>query len=69
VVEKLLRASETAAELAVGCDSRYNAATPATVGAAIEVPLRVAVAVSLLYQVEGMAVPGAKISTQAPLFE
>src|SRR6266550_4639573 len=38
-------------------------------GAAIEVPLRTAVAVLLVFQSDVMATPGAKISMQAPKFE
>jgi hypothetical protein len=37
----------TVAGVALGFPSRYRAATPATCGAAIEVPLKDAVAVSL----------------------
>ena len=45
---------------------KYNAATPATCGEAIEVPEIVFVAVSLVYQAEVIEEPGAKISRQVP---
>ena len=46
-----------------------RAATPATCGVAIDVPLIVAVAVSLVAQAERMLEPGAKMSTTLPKFE
>lgn len=48
---------------------RTRAATPATCGLAIEVPLKVAPAVSLVNQADTMLEPGAKISTTLPKFE
>src|SRR4051794_25482157 len=52
--------------LAWGCNPRKTAAAPAACGAAIEVPLMVLVAVSLLFQSEVMLTPGANQSTQLP---
>jgi hypothetical protein len=46
-----------------------NAATPATCGEAIEVPLRVAIALAAVYQAEVMELPGAKMSRHFPKFE
>ena len=54
---------------APGLDCRIRAATPATCGDAIEVPLSVAVAVSLETHAERMLEPGAKMSTTLPKFE
>ena len=48
---------------------RMRAATPATCGAAIDVPLIVAVAVLLVDHAEVMLEPGAKMSTTLPKFE
>ena len=62
-------ALSTAAGVAEGFASRYRAATPATCGAAIEVPLIVFVAVLLVYHAEVMLEPGAKMSTQVPMLE
>jgi hypothetical protein len=59
----------TAAGEAVRLLWRNRAATPATCGAAIDVPLRVAVAVSLVRHVDRMLDPGAKMSTTLPKFE
>ena len=56
----------TAAGVAAGLVCKAKAATPATAGLAIEVPLMVVLAVALVYQAEVMDEPGAKISTQAP---
>ncbi len=69
VVETLLIASATIAGLAVGFDSRKSATAPATCGDAIEVPLSVDVAVSLVTQAEVIPLPGVNMSTQAPEFE
>ena len=63
------RAAATAAAVAVGCVSRYSAATPATCGEAIEVPLSTAVCVSLPLYADVMPAPGAKISRHAPKLE
>jgi len=46
-----------------------TAATPATCGDAIEVPEMVLVAEALPIQADVMLEPGAKISTQVPVFE
>lgn len=51
---------------AFGSPSKYKAATPATCGAAIEVPEIVLVALFEVYQAEVMLEPGAKMSTQVP---
>ena len=59
----------TVAGDAAGLLCRNRAATPATWGVAIEVPLSVAVAVSLVRYAEIMLEPGAKISTTLPKFE
>lgn len=59
----------TVAGEAPGFVSRNSAATPATCGAAIDVPEIVFVAVSLVFQAEVMLEPGAKISRQVPKFE
>ncbi len=48
---------------------RYSAAAPTTCGVAIEVPLIVLVAVSLVFQAEVMFEPGAKMSRQVPKLE
>ena len=59
----------TVAGDAPGLLCRIRAATPATCGLAIDVPLNVAVAVSLVRQADTMLEPGAKISTTLPKFE
>ena len=46
-----------------------SAATPATCGEAIEVPLRVAIALVAVYQAEVMELPGAKRSRHFPKLE
>ena len=61
-----LKNAATAVGDAVGFAASARAATPATWGDAIEVPLMVLVAVELLFQAEVMLLPGAKISTQDP---
>ena len=48
---------------------RNRAATPATCGVAMEVPLIVLVAVSLVRHADRIAEPGAKISTTLPKLE
>src|SRR5215204_7468747 len=53
----------------VGLALRISAAPPATCGAAIEVPLMVLVAVSLVFHAEVMPSPGAKMSVQVPKLE
>src|SRR6266511_45284 len=52
-----------------GLTAATRAAAPATCGVAIEVPLMVLVAVSLVIQDEVMLTPGAKMSTQVPKLE
>ena len=52
--------------VALVCVDRYAAAMPVTCGVAIDVPSRVNVAVSLVYQVDTTFVPGAKTSTHEP---
>src|SRR5919198_5699255 len=59
----------TVAGEALGLADRYSAAAPATCGVAIEVPLIVLVAVSLVSQDEVMLTPGAKMSVQVPKLE
>ena len=59
----------TAAGEDVVCVCRYRAATPATCGVAIEVPLIVLVAVSLVDHADVILDPGAKMSTTLPKFE
>ena len=45
---------------------KYSAATPATCGVAIEVPLMVFVALLLVYQADVIDEPGAKMSRHEP---
>jgi hypothetical protein len=59
----------TVAGDAPGLLCKNLAATPATCGVAIEVPLIVLVAVSLVFQDDRMLEPGAKISTTLPKLE
>lgn len=59
----------TAAGVAVGCCCNTWAATPATCGLAIDVPLMVLTAVSPVYQAELMELPGANTSRQEPKLE
>ena len=54
---------------AVGLPCKISAATPATCGEAIEVPLIVLVAVLLVYHADVIELPGAKTSRQLPKFE
>ena len=68
-VELLISAVVTCAGVALGLLARYSAATPATCGDAIEVPLMVLVAVVLVYQAEVIDEPGAKMSRQVPKLE
>src|SRR5206468_1969758 len=65
-VERSERSLWTFAGVADGLAWRYRAATPAVCGAAIEVPERLAVAVSLVSQSETMPTPGANQSTHLP---
>src|SRR5829696_4420252 len=64
-----LSACCTVAGEALGLADRYSAAPPATCGVAIDVPLIVLVAVSLVFQDEVMLTPGAKMSVQVPKLE
>jgi len=73
-LRRLVVASLTIAFLTVAGDApgllcKYRAATPATCGEAIEVPLKVAPAVSLVNQEDKIPEPGAKMSTTLPKFE
>src|SRR5215212_3629092 len=68
-VELLIIAAATVAGEALGFVSRNNAATPATCGAAIDVPEIVLVAVSLVRHDDVMLLPGAKISRHVPKLE
>ncbi len=61
-----VKKATTAAGVACGLACKARAATPATCGDAMEVPLMVLVAVLLLIQAEVMLEPGAKTSTQVP---
>ena len=61
--------SRTCWGVACGVAPRTSAAAPATCGAAIEVPLMVLVAVSLVFHAEVMFSPGAKMSVQVPKLE
>ena len=65
-VEAVISASATCAGEAAGVAPRTSAAAPATCGVAIDVPLIVLVAVSLVFQAEVIALPGAKMSVQVP---
>jgi len=69
VVALLFSAWATSAGDAAGCASRYTAAAPATWGEAIEVPLNVVVATSLVKNAEVMFVQGANRSRQLPKLE
>src|SRR5438132_1428002 len=61
--------SRTWAGVKLGLADAMSAATPTTCGVAIEVPLIVLVAVSLVFQDDVMPCPGAKMSTQVPKLE
>src|SRR5688572_1745868 len=65
----LTTAACTSAGVADGLLARNSAATPATCGDAIDVPLIVLVAVLLVCQAEVMLDPGANRSTHVPKFE
>src|ERR1044071_2171679 len=69
VVAPLTIALRVVVAEAPGLNCLYSAATPATCGEAIEVPLNVAVAVSELNQADKIPEPGAKMSKQVPKFE
>ena len=66
VVASATMASRTWVGVSAGLFARYSAATPATCGVAIEVPLIVPVLVSLFLVDERTFEPGAKMSTQVP---
>ena len=68
-VALFLSAAWTSAGVADGLASRYCAATPAACGAAIDVPLLDAVALSSVFHVEMMFSPVENRSTQAPMLE
>lgn len=68
-VALVLMASPTCAGVADGVDCRICAASPATCGEAMDVPLIVLVAVVEVDQVDLIELPGAKRSTQVPVFE
>src|SRR4051812_34436917 len=57
----------TCAGVAEGLAARYSAAEPVTCGVAMDVPDSVCVAVLLVYQVDSVFTPGAKMSTQVPV--
>ena len=59
----------TCAGVRVGALPNMFATTPATCGAAIEVPDLLEVDVGLLIAAEMICTPGAKMSTQEPRFE
>jgi hypothetical protein len=69
VVALLISACVTVAGEAPGFVCRYRAIPPAVCGVAIEVPLIVFVAVSLVDQAEVMLEPGAKMSRHEPKLE
>src|SRR6266545_1688978 len=69
LVALLTRKSRTCCGVKPGLAAATRAAAPATCGVAIEVPLMVLVAVSLVIQDEVMLTPGAKMSTQVPKLE
>ena len=65
-VDAVFKAVSTAAGEAALLTDLYKAATPATCGVAIEVPLMVFTADVLVNHADVMLVPGAKISTIDP---
>jgi len=69
VVALLTMALRTVAADAEGFACLYNAATPATCGDAIDVPLKVAVAVVEVHHADRIPEPGANRSTHVPKFE
>ncbi len=62
-------ASRICAGVRVGRDALTKAATPATCGAAIDVPVCASVSVSPPMDAEVMSVPGAKMSRHFPKLE
>lgn len=69
VVAPLTIALRTVAAEADGFACLYRAATPATCGEAMEVPLNVAVAVFEVEYADRIPEPGAKMSKHVPKFE
>jgi len=63
---EVVKKDVTAEGDAVGFASRTSATTPATWGEAMEVPLMVFVATSLVFQADKIELPGAKMSRQDP---
>ena len=63
LVAAFTRPSRTCCGVAAGLAARNSAAAPATCGVAIEVPLIVLVAVSLVFHDDVMPTPGAKMSS------
>src|SRR6267143_6687380 len=68
-VVRLKSASRTCCAVAAGLPWRYRAATPATCGVAIDVPLIVFVDVSVSHHADVMFTPGANQSTHGPKSE
>src|SRR5207244_13094751 len=62
-------AGSTSSAAAFACTCSYSAAAPVTCGVAIDVPLIVFVASSLVSQSDVMLTPGAKMSRHGPRFE
>lgn len=63
---EVVRNDATAAGDEVGFPASTSAATPATCGDAMEVPLMLLVAVSLVFHADVIELPGAKMSRQDP---
>jgi hypothetical protein len=68
-VAALTMTEETCAGVAEVLVAKYNAATPATCGAAIEVPLQVLSALGVPMNAEVIEAPGANTSTHGPQLE
>jgi len=68
-VALLTRKSRTCCGVHDGFADATRAAAPATCGVAIDVPLMVLVAVSLVFHADVMFTPGAKMSRQVPKLE
>ena len=69
LVALLTSESRTCCGVKVGFWASTRAAAPATCGVAIDVPLMVFVAVSLVHHAEVIEEPGAKMSRQVPMLE
>jgi hypothetical protein len=69
LVELATNCVATCAGVRVGAMPNMFATTPATCGAAIDVPDMLEVAVGLVIPAEMMCIPGAKMSTHEPRFE